>query len=57
MKRAGGVSDPAKLRAAIADTKDLETVLGPFSFDKDREPVLVAKVLELKDGRFQLATN
>jgi branched-chain amino acid transport system substrate-binding protein len=55
VKRAGGVSDPAKLRAAIADTKDLPTVLGPFSFDKDREPVLVAKVLELKDGKFQLA--
>ncbi|MFG1237582.1 ABC transporter substrate-binding protein [Xanthobacter autotrophicus DSM 597] len=55
VKRAGGVSDPAKLRAAIADTKDLQTVLGPFSFDKDREPVLVAKVLELKDGKFQLA--
>ncbi|MEP9353084.1 ABC transporter substrate-binding protein [Xanthobacter sp. KR7-65] len=55
VKRAGGVSDPAKLRTAIADTKDLDTVLGPFSFDNDREPVLAAKVLELKDGKFQLA--
>lgn len=57
VKRAGGASDPAKLRAAIAETKGLDTVLGPFSFDKDREPVLAAKVLELKGGKFQLAGN
>lgn len=57
LKRAGGASDPAKLRAAIAATANLETVLGPFSFDKDREPVLKAKVLELKGGKFQLAAS
>lgn len=55
LKRAGGAADPAKLRAAIAATKDFPTALGPFSFDKDREPQLAAKVLELKGGKFQLA--
>lgn len=56
VKRAGGVSDSAKLRDAIAATKDLETPLGSFAFDKDREPVIAAKVIEMKDGKFGLAT-
>ncbi len=55
LKRAGGASDSAKLRDAIAATKDLATPLGNFAFDKDREPVIEAKVLEMKGGKFGLA--
>jgi branched-chain amino acid transport system substrate-binding protein len=55
LKRAGGADDAQKLRDALAATKDVDTNLGKLSFDADREPVLTAKVLELKDGKFQLA--
>jgi len=55
LKQAGGADDTAKLRDAIAATKDLDTSLGKFSFDANREPVLKAKVLELTGGKFVLA--
>jgi branched-chain amino acid transport system substrate-binding protein len=57
LRRAGSVDDPAKLRDAIAATKDLDTALGRFSFDAMREPVLSAKVLEMKDGKFTLVAG
>ena len=57
LKRAGGADDPVKLRDAIAATKDLDTSLGKISFDASREPVLSAKVLELKDGKFVLVSG
>lgn len=55
LKRAGGAGDTTALRDAIAETKDLDTSLGVFSFDADREPVIEAKVLEMTDGKFVLA--
>jgi branched-chain amino acid transport system substrate-binding protein len=57
LKRAGGASDSTKLRDAIASTKNLDTPLGSFAFDKDREPVIQAKVLEMHDGKFRLAPS
>ncbi|MDR3470014.1 MAG: ABC transporter substrate-binding protein [Xanthobacteraceae bacterium] len=57
VKRAGGVSDPKKLRDALAATKDLDSNVGPFSFDANREPVIAPKVLIVKDGKFTLATD
>jgi branched-chain amino acid transport system substrate-binding protein len=57
LKRAGGISDSKKLRDAIAETKDLDSNIGPFSFDANREPKIVPKVLIVKDGKFTLATD
>lgn len=57
LKRAGGASDPRKLRDAIAATKNLDSNIGPFSFDADREPVIAPKVLVMKGGKFTLVTD
>lgn len=57
VKRAGGADDSQKLRDALAETKDVRTNLGSFGFDADREPLLTAKVLELKGGKFTLAAG
>jgi branched-chain amino acid transport system substrate-binding protein len=57
LKRAGGASDPRKLRDALASTKDLDSNIGPFSFDAGREPVIAPKVLIMKGGKFTLATD
>jgi hypothetical protein len=35
------ISDLKKLRDAIAATKDLEANVGSFSFDANREPVII----------------
>ena len=42
------------LRDAIADIKDLEGILGKFSFDKDGDIVMEPTVVTIKDGKFQL---
>lgn len=55
LKRAGGAGDSEKLRDAIASVRDLPSPSGPFSFDRDREPVITPKVLTMRDGRFVLA--
>ncbi|WP_213769720.1 ABC transporter substrate-binding protein [Bradyrhizobium sp. dw_78] len=57
VKRAGGVGDVKKLRDAVAATKNLDSPMGPFSFDTDREPVIDPKVLAVKDGKFTPVTN
>lgn len=57
LKKAGGVSDTKKLRDAIAETKDFDSNTGPFSFAANRDPVVVPKVLIIKDGKFTLATD
>lgn len=57
VKRAGGVDDPAKLRDALAATKDLPTSLGKTGFDGKRDPVVAVKTLELRNGKFALASG
>jgi len=57
LKKAGGVSDSKKLRDAIAETKDFDSNTGPFSFAANRDPVVVPKVLIVKDGKFTLTTD
>lgn len=42
------------LRDALANTRDLQTILGTFSFDANRDPVHVPVVQELVDGSFRL---
>jgi len=44
--------DHAAVRDAIAQVKDLDSPLGVFSFDANRDPVHDAVVLTIKDGVF-----
>ena len=49
IKRAG-VLDRAKLRDALAQTKDFDGVTGTISIDTDRNAVKPAAILEVKNG-------
>lgn len=49
-----GEADRDAFRDALAEIKDLEGVLGKFSFDKDGDVVMDPTVLIIKDGKFQL---
>lgn len=51
MKRAG-TTDGAKLRDAIAQTKDFAGVTGRITLDADRNANKPAVVLEIKEGKF-----
>jgi branched-chain amino acid transport system substrate-binding protein len=51
MKRAG-TSDPAKVNAAIAATKDFPGVTGKITLDEHRNPTKPAVMLQVKDGKF-----
>ncbi|MDE0686218.1 MAG: ABC transporter substrate-binding protein [Candidatus Poribacteria bacterium] len=47
-------SDAASIRDALASIKDLDTILGKFSFNADGDAVYDAKVLIVKDGKLVL---
>ncbi len=49
-----GEADRDELRDALAEIKDLDGVLGKFSFDKEGDVVMDPTVLIIKDGKFQL---
>ena len=51
MKRAG-TTDPAKVTAAIAETKDFPGVTGKITLDEHRNPNKPAVILQVKDGKF-----
>ena len=51
MKRAGS-SDPAKVNAAIAATKDFQGVTGKITLDEHRNPNKPAVMLQVKNGKF-----
>ena len=51
MKRAG-TTDPAKVNAAIAATKDFPGVTGKITLDEHRNPMKSAVMLQIKDGKF-----
>ena len=51
IKRAGS-TEGAKLREAIAATKDFEGVTGKFSLDAKRDAVKSAAILQIKGGKF-----
>ena len=51
MKRAG-TSDPAKVNAAIAATKDFPGVTGKITLDEHRNPTKPAVMLQVKNGKF-----
>jgi branched-chain amino acid transport system substrate-binding protein len=52
IKRAG-TTDSAKLRDAIAATKDLECVTGKTTLDAERNPTKSAVIVTVKDGKFK----
>lgn len=52
LEKAGSTTDRQKLRDSIAAIKDIQGVTGKFAFDKNREPVMGATVLIVKDGQF-----
>ncbi|HEX6046434.1 MAG TPA: ABC transporter substrate-binding protein [Pyrinomonadaceae bacterium] len=56
IQRAGG-TDGAKLRDAIAQTKNFSGVTGSISIDKDRNAVKPAVVLKLQDQKFVYDTT
>lgn len=49
-----GEADRDALRDALAEIKDLDGLLGKFSFDKDGDVVMDPTVLIIDDGKFQL---
>jgi len=52
--KAAGTADRAKLRDALAATKDFQGVLGKFSFDAERDVVMAPNVLIVKGGKFTI---
>jgi len=52
IKRAG-TTESAKLRDAIAATKDLECVTGKTTLDAERNPTKSAVIVTVKDGKFK----
>ncbi len=56
LKRAG-TTDSAKLRDALAATKDLQAVTGKITLDAQRNPAKSAVILQVCDGRFQFVAT
>ena len=52
--KAAGSADRAKLRDALAATRNYQGVLGKFSFDAERDVVMTPNVLIVKGGKFTL---
>lgn len=51
---AGGSTDSESIRAALAGIRDLDTVLGVFSFDENGDAVYDPVVEMVKDGAFEV---
>lgn len=56
IKRAGS-TDGAKIKDAMAQTKDLALVSGKITFDNQHNPIKTATVLKYKDGKQQFETK
>lgn len=55
MDKAGTTTDTKKIREAMANIKNMETVAGPMSFANKGTPEVDLVLLEVKDGKFTLA--
>ena len=53
--RRAGTTEAAKLRDAIAQTKDFAGITGKITLDSNRNPVKPAVVLKVQDGKLQFA--
>lgn len=56
LKRAG-TTDSAKVRDALAATKDFPAVTGHITIDADRNPLKGAVILQVRDGRFRFVES
>jgi branched-chain amino acid transport system substrate-binding protein len=52
IKRAGS-AEPAKIRDALAATKEFEAVTGKMSIDENRDAVKSAVIMQVKNGAFK----
>jgi len=52
--KAAGTADRAKLRDALAATRNFQGVVGNFSFDAERDVVMTPSVLIVKGGKFAI---
>ena len=52
-----GTTEGAKLRNALADTKNFKGVTGTISFDAQRNPTKSAVVLQVRDGKFKFVQS
>jgi len=52
LDKSGSATDRKKLRDSLAGIKDFQGVTGKFAFDAQRNPVMDATVLLIKDGQF-----
>ncbi len=52
--KAAGAADRAKLRDALAATRNFQGVVGTFSFDAERDVVMTPNVLIVKGGKFAI---
>ncbi len=52
--KAAGTADRAKLRDALAATRNFQGVVGKFSFDAERDVVMTPSVLIVKGGKFAI---
>ena len=52
--KTAGSSNSQAVRDSLAKTRDLDTVLGNFSFDEKRDPVHSPVVQTIKNGKFEL---
>ncbi|WP_333594967.1 ABC transporter substrate-binding protein, partial [Anaerospora hongkongensis] len=50
IKRAGA-ADPAKIKDALAQTKNLQLVSGIITLDAEHNPIKSAAIIEMKDGK------
>jgi branched-chain amino acid transport system substrate-binding protein len=51
--RRSNSTDPAKVRDALAQTKDFPGVTGKITIDQDRNAVKPAVVLRVQDGKLE----
>ena len=56
IKRAGS-ADPAKIRDALAATKDFPAVTGHITMDAHRNPSKSAVILTIKDGKYKFVSS
>ncbi|MFZ5644374.1 MAG: ABC transporter substrate-binding protein [Bacillota bacterium] len=49
--------DPEAIKQAVQNTKDLQTVSGKISYDKDGNPIKAATILQVKDGKQAFVAN
>ena len=52
-----GVTDPKKIRDALATTKDFPAVTGQITIDAKRNASKSAVILTIKDGKYQFVTS